>query len=103
MTFILNNAPDGVSFFDTMSIADVRHVLADPRLPESFSICAVHDYPALAVITDDEACWYIGYIDLFDGRYHPREGGARDGMNPFWDEDGYPRAVYVDAPEMVSV
>lgn len=74
--------------FSRISVQQLRDALNDPRLPKSFLIEGVHDYPALAIRTDEtdredpDGLWYIGYIDLFDGTYHPRERGEQDGVNP---------------------
>jgi PAS domain-containing protein len=79
MTYLRSND----RLFQRISNQQLAAALDDPRLPESFSIEQVHDYPALAIRTDEtDGFWYVGYIDLFDGTYHLRERGERDGVNP---------------------
>lgn len=78
----------GQPWYDRITVQQLRDALDDPRLPESFFVEGVHGYPALAIRTDEtdkedpDGFWYIGYIDLFDGTYHPRKRGACDGINP---------------------
>ena len=75
-------------WFAQISVAQLLDALSDPRLPKSFLVEPVHGYPAIALRTDEtdqedpEGFWYIGYIDLVDGTYHPRPRGANDGINP---------------------
>ncbi len=66
--------------------SELLAALNDPRLPESFLIQPAKDYPALAIVSADDACWYLGYIDLTDGELVLNaERGADDGKNPFID------------------
>ena len=72
--------------FQRITSAQLRAALDDPRLPDSFEVEVSSTYPALIIRTgeddeDPEGFWYIGYIDMFDAEYHPRERGERDGMN----------------------
>jgi hypothetical protein len=72
--------------------ARLLEALNDHRLPESFLIEPTANYPGLAISTDDDEVWYLGYIDLFTGEIvlNP-ERGMHDGKNPHdvaQDEDG---------------
>lgn len=84
-----------------ISSAQLRAALDDPRLPDSFCVEVSPLYPALIIRTDEtdtedpDGYWYIGYIDLFDAEYHPRERGERDGINTTYGD-----LVYVSDPEL---
>ncbi len=60
--------------------------LQDDRLPESFWIEMTDLRPGLAIVSDDEGCWYLGHIDLADSELHLNATpGENDGRNPHAD------------------
>jgi len=79
-----------------ISREELMRALSDPRLPDSYLIELTDNYPGLAISSDDEGVWYLGYIDLFDGEVvlHS-ERGLDDGKNPHkgFDRDDYVRRV----------
>ncbi len=71
-----------------ITVETLRDVLNDDRIRSSFQLCPTANYPGLAISSGGDDNWYLGYIDLFDGTLvFNGELGARDGKNPFHEDD----------------
>lgn len=69
--------------FARMHRDELVRALSDPRLPASFLLQLTENYPGLAIVSDDEGYWYLGYIDLTDGDIVLHDArGVDDGKNP---------------------
>jgi hypothetical protein len=81
--------PEKDRFSHSLTVAELKKALNDPRIDEDMCVGLTANYPGLAISSSDEAKWYLGFIDLFDGwvTMHTTQG-EDDGKNPFKGHGG---------------